>query len=73
MTEDQIEVINITQQVLRALTTTLLALNPEAIDRVARGLQAHAAAPGLSPVASSMIADLAAGVALIEAAGKPKT
>lgn len=70
MTEEQLEVLNITQEVLRGLTTTLLALNPEALPRIASGLGAFAGAPGLSPIARSMLQDLAAGVALIERAGK---
>jgi hypothetical protein len=73
MNEDQMEVIQAVQEVLRGLTTTLLAMNPDAIPRVAKGLSGFAAAPGLSPTARAMLTDLASGVALLERAGQPRS
>lgn len=70
MNDQQTEIIQTVQEVLRALTTSLLALNPAAIPMVSKALSAHAHAHGISPMAQTMLADLAAGVALIERAGK---
>lgn len=68
MTDEQMEVLNITQEVLKALTTTLLALNPEAIPRIAPALRAFANAADTSPMAKQMLGQLAQGVEVIAAA-----
>lgn len=72
MTDEQMQVLTITQQVLKAVTTTLLAMNPAEIPRIARALQAFAGAPGIEPMAKEMIANIAQGVAVLAAARAPK-
>lgn len=71
MNEQQIETINVIQEVLRGVVVSVLASNPDRAAAVSATLAAAAQHPGLSPIAQTMLADLAAGPAMIEAASKP--
>lgn len=66
MNQEQTEVMNTVQEVLRMLTLALCATNPEAMPRVAFALRAAASAPKVSPMAGAMLADLAKGVEIFE-------
>lgn len=72
MTEEQIEVINVVQEVLRGVVISALALNRTEAQRFAGALQANAVGPAISPMAERMLLDLAAGVAQIEGAGRAR-
>ena len=65
MNQEQIDVINITQEVMRSVVLSLLALNPDAMPTVAKGLLGSAQNPQLSPMARQMLEDLAAGVEML--------
>lgn len=69
MTEDQIDTINTVQEVLRRLTLALVAANPAARAQTAYLLRAAEADSTASPVAASMLGDLAKGLELIETPG----
>lgn len=62
MNQEQIDVLNITQQVLRNLVVSLIALNPERASQVGSLLQAAAVESHTEPMASKMLQDLADGV-----------
>jgi photosystem II stability/assembly factor-like uncharacterized protein len=68
MNQEQLDVINTVQEVMRSLTLALCATNPEAMPRIAYALRAAAAASTASPMAAVMLNDLAKGVELFEAA-----
>ena len=68
MNKEQMQVLTVTMQVLKGVTTTLLALNPEAIPRIGPALRAFAAAPGLEPEASQILGNIAEGVEMIASA-----
>jgi hypothetical protein len=72
MNQEQIDVINIVQEVLRATVISLGAMNPQAIGLVARGMRGAAQEGKLSPMAAQMLADLATGLEMIERAGNPR-
>lgn len=72
MNDEQIATLNVTQQVLRGLVMSLLALNRAEIARVADALQAFAHAPGIEPTAANMLKDLAGGVSALSSVGKAK-
>jgi hypothetical protein len=61
MNKEQLEVLNITQEVLRHFLLAVGTLNPQAMPKVALALRAGAAAGHASPMASRMLEDLAAG------------
>lgn len=63
MDRQQLEVLNVTQQVLRLLATAIAAtLEPQAKTTFAQVLVASAGAPGIDPPAARMLDDLAAGM-----------
>ena len=62
MNNEQAEVINEVQQVLRTLVMSLGALNAKAMPTVAHALRAAVAEGVLSPTASAMVSDLASGI-----------
>jgi len=61
MNQDQLDVLNITQEVLRRLLLAMGTMNPQAMPRVALALRAASADGRSSPMASQMLADLAEG------------
>ena len=71
MNQEQIDVLNVVQQVLRMFTMSVIAANPETKEALSTMLAASASQPGLHPVAQTMLQDLAAGPAIFESAGKP--
>ena len=72
MTKEQIEVLNITQEVLRAVVMAVGATNPGTLAELSASLQAFAGAPGISPPAARMLEDLAKGPGAVATAGKPR-
>lgn len=70
MTKEQLEVLNITQEVLRHLTLSLGALNPQATPQAAYALRAAAASQTVSPMASKMLDDLAVGLEMVAPGGQ---
>jgi hypothetical protein len=72
MKKDQLEVLNLVQEVLRGVVISTMAVNPEALPRVAQGLRATASRPGASPMAAKMLEDLATGLEMIESARSRK-
>jgi hypothetical protein len=72
MTEEQANTLNVIQEVLRGMTLGLLAMQPDQAARVGAAIQAFADAKGISPTASTMLANLAQGVNVIAAARAPK-
>lgn len=72
MTEPNIEALNVTQQVLRALMLALAAGCDADLGKVGLALEAAAANRAIEPMARQMLADLAAGATGIHAAGMRK-
>ena len=72
MTESEIEMINIIQQVLRALTVTLAASQQADLGKLGAALESAAGHQALEPMARQMLADLAGGLLLLDSAGKRK-
>ena len=72
MNKEQTEVINVVQEVLRLLTVSVGTLNPAAAGQFAKAMQACAASPGISPMAATMLSDLAAGVSILASARSAK-
>lgn len=70
MNKEQIDVLNITQEVLRGVVASFMALQPEKTDALSTMLQASAEHPDLSPVAQTMLRDLAQCPAMFAAAGQ---
>lgn len=64
MNQEQLDVLNTVQEVLRMVTVSMCALNPEAMPRVAHALRAASADQKVSPMACAMLDDLAKGVEL---------
>lgn len=59
------------QEVLRMLTVSLCALNPAATGKVAHMLRSSTAHEGLTPVARTMLWDLAEGIQTLAGSGTP--
>lgn len=72
MNQEQLEVINIVQEVLRCIVISAIALNPTERARFAGALQTMSGGPALSPMAQRMLQDLAEGAAMISSAGQVK-
>lgn len=73
MTEEQLETLNITQQVLRGTLLAVLATNPESAVRAAGALRGFAGdGRDLHPFAARMLLDLASGLDVISAARATK-
>jgi hypothetical protein len=72
MNQEQIDIVNLVQEVLRGVLVSACALNPDALPRVAQGLRAAATRPGASPMAAHMLADLATGLEMLESAQRRK-
>ena len=68
MKQDQLDVINIVQEVLRCVVISTCAVNPDAVPRVSKALRASASRPDASPMAARMLEDLATGLEMIESA-----
>lgn len=68
MNQQQIDVINLVQEVLRAVVISTCAINRDAMPAIAKALSASASNPGASPMAAKMLADLAAGMEMLESA-----
>lgn len=62
MTAEQIEVLNVTMEVLGPLVLSLGLANKEALPRVGQFLKGFAALPNTSPAAADMLRTLVAGV-----------
>lgn len=69
MKNEQLEVLNITQQVLRNLMLALAAANKANLGDLGTVLEAAAANEALDPMARSMLTDLAAGASGLHGAG----
>lgn len=65
MNEQQIEVLEITQQVMRAMLVALGALNPAAMSAVGHALRTASLHEDLSPNARVSLSDLADGVEML--------
>ncbi|MGK2897225.1 MAG: hypothetical protein ACSLE9_00860 [Burkholderiaceae bacterium] len=61
--------MNITQQVLRAMTVALGALNAPAMPVFGQALRAASMHEDLEPMSRQMLADLAAGVEMLTGKG----
>ena len=72
MNQAELDILNITQQVLRNLTIALAAVNASDLGKLGMSLEAAAANQTLDPMAQQMLADLAAGVTGLHAAGLRK-
>ncbi len=72
MNQEQLDVLNIVQEVLRSFTMSVIAANPAGKEALSATLAAAAEHPGLSPIAQTMLRDLAAGPAMLEAASRPR-
>lgn len=72
MNQEQLDVINIVQEVLRGIVVSAIALNPPERAQFASALQAVSLGGGLSPMATKMLQDLAEGAAMISSAGQSK-
>lgn len=71
MTKEQLEVLNITQEVLRHFLLAMGTLNPHAMPKVALALRAGAAAGHASPMASRMLDNLAEGAEKLAQSASP--
>lgn len=69
MTEESIQVLNITQQVLRGMLISLAAGNKSNLGDIGNALEAFAANDALDPMAKQMLADLASGATGLYSAG----
>lgn len=65
MNQDQLDVLNITQQTLRGVVIALLAMHPDRAGAVASALKAFAESGGIAPMSHQMLLDLAAGVSAV--------
>lgn len=65
MNQDQLDVLNITQQTLRGVVIALLAMQPERAGAVAAALTVFADSGGIAPMSRQMLLDLAAGVSAV--------
>ena len=72
MNQEQLDTINTMQEVLRMLTLALCTTNPAAMPQVAYALRAGAADAKVSPVAATMLNDLAQGVELFAGEHRPQ-
>lgn len=72
MNQEQIDVLNITQQTLRGVVMGLLAMQPGRAAAVSEALQAFAEHPGIEPMAKRMLIDLATGVGAVASASEPR-
>jgi hypothetical protein len=72
MNQEQIDVLNVTQQALRGVVLGLLAMQPGRAAEVSEALQAAASQRGIEPMAQRMLADLAEGVGALAAASVPR-
>jgi hypothetical protein len=72
MNQEQLDTVNLVQEVLRGVLISVCAINPAGLPAVARGLRASAQRPGASPMAATMLADLASGLEMIESAQQRK-
>lgn len=62
MNQEQLDVLNITQEVLRPMVLAMGLMNPRALPGVALALQAAAADSRTSPIASQVLAELARSI-----------
>lgn len=69
MDQKQLDVINITQEVLRVVVISLGALNVQAMPKVAHTLRAGSMDETVSPIAQAMLADIAEGIELVTGQG----
>lgn len=69
MTQPELDILNITQQVLRHLMLALAASNQADLGKIGAVLESAAANQSLEPMAQQMLADLAAGATGLHAAG----
>ena len=69
MTQPELDILNITQQVLRHLMLALAASNQADLGKIGAVLESAAANQSLEPMAQRMLADLAAGATGLHAAG----
>lgn len=67
MNQEQIDVLNVTQEVLRGVVVAFMALQPEKTSALSAMLAASADHPQISPMAQTMLQDLARGPAMFEA------
>lgn len=65
MTKEQLEVLHITQQVLRSMLVSLGALNATAMPTVALALRAASVHEDLLPTSRQMLGDLATGIEML--------
>lgn len=72
MNESEIEILNITQQVLRQLMLALAAANKSDLAVIGGLLEDAANMTTLDPMARHMLADLAAGATMLHGAGISK-
>ncbi len=72
MNKEQLEILNITQEVLRGLVMAVGATSPEKLAELSASLQAFSQAPGISPISAQMLQDLAKGPGVFASAGKPR-
>lgn len=72
MTQDQIDTLNTVQEVLRGMLLAIGTISPPALPGIAQGLRASSMHPGASPMASTMLADLASGMEMLASARQRK-
>lgn len=71
LTEEQMQVLNITLEVLKPLVMSIGMANPPAFPKVGALLRAAVASGAPSPMASQMLDQLAEGVEVLSGARKP--
>jgi hypothetical protein len=72
MTQSELDILNITQQVLRHLMLALAAANKSDLGIIGEVLESAATNTNLDPMACQMLADLAAGATGLHVAGIKK-
>lgn len=72
MNNEQAELLNIIQQVLRGVVTAAGALNPDRTAELSATLAAFASNSDIDPTARAMLQDLAQGPGMLASAQKPK-
>lgn len=72
MTQSELDILNITQQVLRQLMLALAAGSKADLEAIGTVLESAASNEALDPMARHMLADLAAGATGLHAAGLRK-
>lgn len=72
MNKEQLEVLNVTQEVLRGVVMAFIALQPEKTAELSAMLAASAHHPQISPMAQAMLANLAQGPAMFASVSHPK-